>query len=498
MRGDRRRVVLSLASDVSLLEAAATRLSQSLPEFDIWSFRVVAFSDPPTKAWRLRHPGWIEVRAGGATQPIPRRLMNRCRSGEVAIAITQDHESARFARVLATVVPRLLAVHGTEQGIRALQLGIEPNAAPGGRSADVWGETRFVRGLRERPRLANPDRCSARLVIGPCNTEGQASDWAVALTGGAVQAHSFQIVDGQAAATRAADLTISSAEWQQAALRRRFTEEIFGGVSHVLVEGLRPVLSQYPAGDSHAAEVGMADALSLQARGAKVGLVLGVTDLLDQEAALDAWGVRKPATLTGESTRVSLVRRLVEDAAMPVFVTEPSLQQQIPGAQWLPVLCGPRPVPPAGPIPRRQPLVATAPWPYSGHGREPQPDPVGDLVAAAAPRLGARHLRLALVPPGMWPMALASATVVVDRVVLPGLSRAGLLALSLGRQVVAGHAAPAGAPVTRASAADLTDALSEALSSADEQPGGRGPSFVTSLHLGDELRDRAIGFLSTR
>ena len=105
-------------------------------------------------------------------------------------------------------------------------------------------------------------------------------------------------------------------------------------------------------------------------------------------------------------------------------------------------------------------------------------DPEAERVEALADDGLCRHLSLAGLPPSLWRSAIRAASIVVDRVWLPGLGLAGMLGLEAGRPTVVGPTGlPAGAPVVRTRMAELDQTLRDLLVRAPSRD-DRGAAFV--------------------
>lgn len=445
--------IIVVAGDPARGEVEAARLAAHLGR-QVPVFLLRDQADRPRH--RLLRAARKREREGDASD-----LTTHVRQRGVTLVVAADHQGARAARHAVDNVRGVTAVQGADAAARVAGMLSAGYEIPGGTTDDVLGRTRFVPPLDRLPE-AEPDPAVARLVIGPANRDGRASEWALLASTAGVRGVSVQRVDGGDARTASADLSISGQEWGRPDVRACCVDKLTRYATHVLESGMDDLLPD----------------AGLWAAGVQRSRVLDVVDLMTpddiaealDEAGVQSHGAQPAAWLAGAGRAQTLVELVTPPPLVTSLVPRSTLLGVLPLVHAHPLRSGP-PIRAAD----ERPLVVTAP-PAGPLTLDPEADRVQVLASEGL----CRHLSLTGLPPSLWRSAIRSATIVVDRVWLPGLGLPGMLALEAGRTTIAGSAKlPTEAPVVHTTLADLDGTLRERLESptsiVDE---ARGAAFV--------------------
>jgi len=343
--------------------------------------------------------------------------------------------------------------------------------------------------VRPVPAPASP----VRLYVAPVNFAGQGYRWA----------HAARLLPGVGATSmqyrNPVDLGFPVDDSLPVAVfvhSRRWSrwqaERVLHGYTHVLVEAERPIL-----GRSHGLDL-RREVAALRAAGVTVAAVSHGSDLRLPSRHL----AREPWSPFGEpgwelarrlEEQAAENARLLEELALPVFVSTPDLLLDAPRATWLPVVVDPE--------------AWRAPRPPDLSGR-----PVVVHAPSRGPMKGTAHVTAALrplheagridyrevtgVPAAQMPALYTGADVVVDQLVLGLYGVAAVEAMAAGRLVV-GHvsdqvrehvrrATGLDVPVLEATPDTLGSVVGDVLArpEAYETLAARGPAFVAAVHDG--------------
>lgn len=345
---------------------------------------------------------------------------------------------------------------------------------------------------------------STRLLIGPANSAGQGYLWARAiereLPGVGVVA--MGTVPPGAVFGFSVDQAVPveqyrwSPDWSRAqrTAAMRFT--------HILAESGRPLFGD--AGHSPFAELD-----ALRSAGVRVGLVFHGSDLRSPSRHADgsAWSpYREPwsiAPLLELRVRENLA--LVERLGEPAFVTTPDLLDELPDAEWLPVVIDPAAWSSSTPpLTRDRVVVAHAPSNPRMKGTA--------LIEPVLHRLETEGVieraPFERVPSTEMPARYARVDVVLDQFRIGAYGVAAVEALAAGRLVVA-NVTPAvrdristlsgrELPIEQADPATLEGVLRAIAAdpAAYRERAARGPAFAEQVHGGAYSARVLRGFLT--
>lgn len=343
-----------------------------------------------------------------------------------------------------------------------------------------------------------------RLLIAPANFAGQGYLWAraaeripgvdaVSMAYVAGRGYGF-IVDQRVPAS----VYLLSRRW---AKNQRAT--VLRDATHVIIEAGRHVL-----GDVYGTRV-IDEIRALQAAGVKVALLSHGSDsrsgerhraeVEDSPYGDPAWEIAP--VLERES---AAHRELMRTAGVPVFVSTPGLQSDVPAATWLPVVVDPRRwETSAEPMTADVPLVVHAPSSAVVKGTHL----IEPIITALVDEGLIRYERLEGIPSADMPAAFARADIVLDQFRLGDYGVAACEALAAGRLVI-GNVTPTvrdrvrvatgeKLPIVQADVRTLEAVLRQAVARPAEARAiaAQGPAFVAAVHDGARSADVLRTFL---
>lgn len=296
------------------------------------------------------------------------------------------------------------------------------------------GAFRFDPSQRPEVPVARP--APTRLLIAPVNYAGQGMQWARALREHAAGTWAMNMVVRTPRDFRhPADLTIplgfyaASTRWQKAAFA-----SVAAGFSHVMIEA-----EKQPFG-AVLDETTTQQARRLRRHGVGVVMLCHGTDVRSprRHMATEPYSPFRDA-MKREAVAFERIaaanRRTLDEIAAPVLVSTPGLLDDVPDAQWLPVVVDVeawRSDAPVGAGARL--VVAHAPSNSAVKGSD-----VVDRVLGGLERAGlVEYRRLTGIPYNEMPLAYRDADVVVDQLRLGDYGVAACEAMAAGRLVV-GH-----------------------------------------------------------
>lgn len=379
------------------------------------------------------------------------------------------------------------------EGLGARRAGVLSPAT----DADLTGLLELLAARPEAPSGAHrdapgaepaDDAAAAPVVLGvaPANFAGQGWAW-----GRAAEAHLSDVRAQVVAASSPLDfpVDVQMTSEDAASLRGQLeqAERVLGSWTHVLAESVRPVLGQLNG------SVISGDLAALSHAGVKTALVCHGTD------------IRRPAwhhqtypfspfdaqwdQLTALADRTARNGAIVRALTVPVFVSTPDLLDDVPFAEWLPVVVSAADLEPAPEVLVRDvPVVLHLPSSPRFKGTDVIDD-VGQRLAAEG-LIEYRSLRE--VPAREVPALIREADVVVDHVLIGNYGVLACQAMAAGR-VTVGHVhervrrrVPAALPVVEADPTSLEAVLRDVLADRDSarSTAQRGPAFVRELHDG--------------
>lgn len=336
---------------------------------------------------------------------------------------------------------------------------------------------------------------TARVVVGPLNTAGQAWCWARAVETLGVDAVSVRMQPRYGAGTLGypADIELEPTAQLRGLAPYR---ELVLSATHVLAESGRAVLD-----DVHHRTV-LDDLPALAAAGVRTGVLIHGSEARD----LHVHAQRYPSSPFREpwderfqrmQARVEATRVLLEEVrarGLPVLVATPDMLEHVPGAAWLPIVIDVDAFA-APPLQLRdRPVILHAPTNPRLKGTAVVEEVLGELDAAGR----ITYRRLEGVPNERMPAALADADVVIDQIVLGNPATLLCETMAAGRLAVT-HIAPdvreamasadpfgEAPPVMEADVTTLRDAVEHILSDRDAaaELAASGPAWVRRNHDG--------------
>lgn len=274
----------------------------------------------------------------------------------------------------------------------------------------------------------------AKVVLGiaPANFAGQGWAW-----GRAAETHlagvRAEVVAGSSPLDFPTDVSMTADDTASLTWQLQQAERVLGSWTHALAESVRPVLGQLNG------SVISGDLPALTHAGTKVAVVCHGSDIRRPlwhrqtypfSPFTDGWE-QLDALVARTARNGSILRALT----VPVFVSTPDLLDDVPFAQWLPVVVGQGDFDAAPePLRRRAPVVMHLPSSARFKGTDVI-DGVGERLAAEG-LIDYRSLRD--VPAGDVPARLREADVVVDHLVIGNYGVLACQAMAAGR-VTVGH-----------------------------------------------------------
>lgn len=333
---------------------------------------------------------------------------------------------------------------------------------------------------------AATDSPAVVLGVAPANFAGQGWAWGRAAEANLPEVRA-EVVAGASALDFPADVSMTAEEAESLTWQLEQARRVLGSWTHVLSESVRPVLGQLNG------SVISGDLAALNHAGAKVAVVCHGSDIRRPlwhrqiypfSPFTDSW--EQLDTLVSRTARNGSILRAL---TVPVFVSTPDLLDDVPFAQWLPVVVGDGDFEPADePLQREVPVVLHLPSSPRFKGT--------DVIDAVGERLAAEGLidyrSLREVPAREVPAQLREADVVVDHLVIGNYGVLACQAMAAGR-VTVGHVhdrvrrrVPRDIPIVEADPATFEAVLRSTLDDrcAARAQAAQGPQFVRELHDG--------------
>lgn len=251
------------------------------------------------------------------------------------------------------------------------------------------------------------------LLVGPANAGGQAHRLARAVTEHLGWSATSVEVHAPGAAVHASDLPVAEEEWRRPVGRLGIALGAVLPATDVLLDGCRPLLgvSSALAPDASSLDAWRRDVEVIARSGRTMAMVLG-RDLL------------------AGGQRADRLRRALRGASLRTLVWCPDLLDEVPGAQWLPLVAPPDCFLVESPVlERERPVVLLA---GPGSAAAPTPESEGLARVAADGRIVLRWL--ADLPPLTRADAYRRADIVIDPSPAPGIDAVG--AMAAGRLVI--------------------------------------------------------------
>ncbi|MDF0514637.1 hypothetical protein PX701_13480 [Agromyces sp. H3Y2-19a] len=387
-------------------------------------------------------------------------------------------------------------------------------AAMAGRASRLVPEALLVRVLPKRLRydpaalaVAVPPQTPVRLFVGPVNFAGQGWQWARAAervpgVGAVSMAYRIGTEFGfPVDQTVPASAYVLSRSWQ-----RHQHDAVSSGFGHVLVEAERHLFGRVY---DQTVEQQVRD---LIVRGVRVAMVAHGSEvrLPSRHAAThpdSPFADRDWDQVAVFERQAAENLALLDRLGLPVFVSTLGLLEDLPAAEWLPVVVDPEAWSGgAEPLERPRPVVAHAP--SSGRIKG------SDLVDPALARLESEglieYLRVTGVPATQMPDVYRGADIVLDQFRVGDYGVAACEAMAAGR-VVVGHVdrtvrdgilARTGLelPIVESRGGEIERILRSLVADRDaaRRVAERGPAFVRAVHDGRRSAEALGGFLGAR
>lgn len=403
---------------------------------------------------------------------------------------------------------------GLESYLRSTERRFRARARPGRGSplqpsAARAAQVRVVDG-GEMTRLVKPSERSAAsdsaVLIGIQNSAGQAFQWAAALRRAGWPATSIQLMRESSSFGFQSDVVVTPSQWSSFETRARALAELAPRHRHVLVESGRPIF-ELSSGLTQEVEL-------LRKSGLSVSMVFHGSDI-----RRPGWHARRDATSpfrdpsNADLARHYTVRTGRTHAALAtfegrVFVSNPHLLDELPYAEWLPVVVDTSVFAPTSQEhghQRQRPVVVHAPSAGIFKGSH-----LIDPILTKMHREGVIvYRRIESTPNHMLPSVLASADIVVDKVIMNGIGVGAAEAMATGRPVVSHLTAdlagryPTRPPVVDATPETLESVVRDLAHDAEWRAAlaVQGRSFALDVHDGRRSASvlaKAIGDKATR
>lgn len=275
--------------------------------------------------------------------------------------------------------------------------------------------------------------------FGPSNMAGQGWEWAKAIETNipGVTTRVIQL-ERESGLEFPADETVATATYRRdPTWGQRLEDEAIDGWTHVFLEAGRPLFGIRNGRDFEG------DAKRLLARGLRVALIMHGSEIRNpaRHATTTPWSpFRDPddgltVRLQEQFDVLSVKVRAFADNGVPVFVSTPDLQPDVPRSIWLPVVVDTDRWAVGEPVlERERPVVLHAPSRASLKGSARIDEILQELHDSGA----IEYRRLENVPPTRMPDAFAQADVVLDQFSLGSYGVLACEAMAAGR-VVLGH-----------------------------------------------------------
>ncbi|WP_433014008.1 hypothetical protein [Kribbella sp. CA-294648] len=355
---------------------------------------------------------------------------------------------------------------------------------------------RRLRGLRysyvRLPAFPPVATTPVRMLVGPTNSAGQGHAWAQAARQiDGVSAVSFA-VHRKGQFEFADDYGVPLAWFGQPRWQRAQQQHIESSYTHVMVESARPIFGARGYPDAEA------DITAMLEKNLDVSLLFHGSDirLPSRHAERERWSPFTPGDDLTDRLEKQARRHaeLVQSLGLPVFVSTVDLLDDVPDAQWLPVVIDPTPWHQAArPLfSTEKPVVAHVPSNAKLKGTEEI-----DAVLTRLHEAGQiEYRRITGVRHDQMPTVIGDADIVVDQLRIGLYGVAAAEALAAGRIVVSyvGDAVRErmrsltgrDVPIVEADPDTLGDVVTGLLADRDTatEQAAAGPGFVAELHDG--------------
>lgn len=385
-------------------------------------------------------------------------------------------------------------------------------AALAGRATRFVPEALLVRVLPRRLRyergsleVARAPETPVRLFIGPVNFAGQGWSWA----------RSAELLPGVGAVSMAyrigtefgfpvdqtvpASAYVLSRSWQQ-----RQHDAVIEGFSHVIVEAERHLFGRVydQTVESQIRDLTAGGlSVAMVAHGSEVRLPSRHAASHPDSPFADADWDQVPVFEKQARENIALLERL----GLPVYVSTLGLLDDVPNAQWLPVVVDPqRWSGGAPPLQRERPIVAHAP----SSGRIKGSDLIDPVLSRLEADGDIEYLRVSGVAAAQMPDVYRRADIVLDQFRIGDYGVAACEAMAAGR-VVVGHVdsrvreavrerTGLELPVVEARGSELESVLKTLITDRESarRIGERGAAFVHAVHDGRRSAQALADFLS--
>lgn len=286
------------------------------------------------------------------------------------------------------------------------------------------------------PVAPSPGTTSIRLLIGPANFAGQGYEWARAVETSLDDVTATAFMLGRDRLAFPADWVVDPKTWNNPWWQRQQTTDVLEGWTHVLSEAVKPVLGTRFGNDVSG------EAKKMRRRGVSLALVAHGSDVRSpaRHAASYEWSPFKDAddwdVLPKLQERVERHARIYADhhaRGGVVFATTPDLLDDLPFAQWLPVVVEPQQWRTDAPLlERERPRVLHVPSNPRMKGTA--------LVEPVLHRLHdegvIEYVPLEGVEPHEMPARIADVDLVLDQVALGAYGAMAVQAMAAGRLVL--------------------------------------------------------------
>lgn len=342
-----------------------------------------------------------------------------------------------------------------------------------------------------------------RIIIGPANFAGQADQWVRAAERNYASVSGVSMARSQNLLNFKCDYEIDPAIYRRADWSKRQEAWIRDNFTHVLVDGMRPILGPRVSNDCRN-EIPM-----LSEMGLKVGLIAHGSEIRIPSLHAEIYPSspfrnvpdqfkNQVAVLEGNS---KVLNRFFNDFAGPKFVSTVDLLDFAPTATYLPTVITPSEWITESKISlSNKPTVLHLP----SNGLLKGSHLIDPVLHQLSEKGIIRYLRPDHVTPGGVAELIWQADIVVEQVVLGLYSVMAIQAMAAGRLTIAhvpDHVRARipidGIPLVDASIENLAEKILNAISNASEYESlaQQGPAFVSSLHDGNASAAAMANFL---
>jgi glycosyltransferase involved in cell wall biosynthesis len=343
--------------------------------------------------------------------------------------------------------------------------------------------------------LETPPAVTQQALIGPTNTDGQATELARAIERNqpSFKAQSFRVGSDE---TFPADLTVASTQYKlDIGWRVEFADELLEKFSHVLFERGLPIL-----GNGAVQWLGK-DLPLLETAGIKHAVVFYGPEIRDPSRHSAVYphspfaDKQDPATAKLQIATDLMQQHLAEYDG-PRFVLTPDLLEYVENSQWLPIAVELDEQAATSPLLEREvPVVLSA----NGSA------PVEAVLTELADRGLIEYQRVGTVPHAELVAKVRDADIVVEELLLGSYGVLACEAMAAGR-IVVGHVAkhvraqlPTELPIVEATPDDLGDVIERLITdrATARHSATAGPRYVRDLHDGRKTVEALQPFLGS-